>query len=167
MRLACLFSLDHRFLTIPPYPEMVLPSPENPNKIRFLSCVSPAVNEANAPLFTHFHLLLFPILLPKAIAMCCCVQRHKHVCPPPPPPRSPGLCLAPAFLDGDPLQTQPVLDPHPGSWLTRCPLSFTATFSRKLLSSPSSMGPPNAQRSSGFTLSRYINFGFEASRGQD
>lgn len=88
---------------------MVLLSSENPSKTGFLSSVSLAANEENSPLFTHFHLLLFPVLLPKAMAMSSCVQVHEHLSVPflphvcihhraPPPPLSPGLCLAPAVL---------------------------------------------------------------------
>lgn len=91
---------------------MVLPSSENPSKIGFLYHVSHAANEANARLFSHFHLLLFPVLLPKAIATSSCVQMHQHVSVPTSTPAPSGLCWAPAFHVGT------LCDPHPGSWLT-------------------------------------------------
>lgn len=134
-----LLYLDHRFLIIPPYPEMVLPSSENPSKIGFLSRVSHAANEANAPLFSHFHLLLFPVLLPKAIATSSCVQMHQHVSVPTSTPAPPGLCWVQPFILG------PFADcARPSSrFVAHSALTPSQpTFSQKLLSSPSSMGPP-------------------------
>lgn len=123
VRLTSLFYLDHRFLTIPPYPEMVLRSSENPSKIGSLSRVSHAANEANAPLFSHFHRPPFPLLLLKTIARSSRVQMHPHV-------RVLASTLLPTDSSPscwDPLQT--VLDPRPGSRLTLP--SLQPTFSQK------------------------------------
>lgn len=102
---------------------MVLPSSENPSKIGFLSRVSHAANEANAPLFSHFQLLLFPILLPKAIATSSCVQMHQHVSVPTSTPAPPGFCWAPAFHVGTLCRLCETFIQVPGSL---CPQSFTA-----------------------------------------
>lgn len=119
---------------------MVLQSSENPNKIGFLSRVSDAANEANAPLFSHFHLLLFPILLPKAITLSSCEQMHKHVSVPTSTPAPQGSAGLQPFLWG------PLADcARPSSrFVAHSALTPSQpTFSQKLLSSPSNMGPPH------------------------
>lgn len=139
MRLTSLFSLDHRFLIIPPCPEMVLQSSENPGKTGFLSCISHTANEANAPLFTHFHLLLFPVLLPKAIAMCSCVRMHKHVGVPTSTPTPQGSAwLQPSLLG--PFTDTACARPSSGFMAHSALSPPQLTFSQKLFSSPSSLG---------------------------
>lgn len=108
---------------------MVLLSSDSPSKMGFLSCVCHATHEnvLSSPISTH--LLLFPVLLPKAIAMCSCVQIHKHVCVRHSHPSFPTALLGSSLTFGDPLQRQPVQ----GSWLTlpsllHCPGSPKSCF---------------------------------------
>lgn len=97
--------------------------------------------------------------------MCSCVKMHKHEVPSLPPSLSalPGSSL-PYW---DPLQIQPVLDPHVGSWLTLP--SDTALDTRKSCFQilPVWGLPCRQGASSGCTLPFHGNFGFEAARDQN
>lgn len=135
---------------------MVLQASENPSKIGFLYQVSHAANEPNAPLFSHFHLLLFPILLPKPIATSSCVQMHQHVSVPTSTPAPPGLCWAPAFHVGT------LCDPHPDSWLTLPSLLHSPRSPISCFQVLPVWALPRGQRSPwGFTLCYYVNFGLK------
>lgn len=164
VRLTSLFYLGHRYLIIPPSPEMVLQSSENPSKMGFLSRVPHAANEANAPLFSHFHRRLFPILLPKAIARSSCVQMHQPVSVPASTPAPQGSARLQPFLLG------PFADcARPSSrFMAHSALSPAHVLPKAAFKSFQCGAPPRGQRPpSGFTLVYYANFGFQASRDQD
>lgn len=166
VRLTSLFYLDHCFLTIPPYPEMVLQSSENPSKIGSLSRVSHAANEANAPLFSHFHRPPFPLLLLKTIARRSRVQMHQQVrvlASTLLPKGSRGSAPAPRW---NPLQT--VLDPRPGSLPAHSAFSPAHILPKSCFQVLLGWALPRGQRPpSEFTLFCYANVGFQASRDQD
>lgn len=98
-------------------------------------------------------------------SMCSCVHLHKQVCGA--PPCFPRALLRSSVPCWDALQVQPVLGPHPHSWLTLPSLLYCPGSPKSCFQVLPGWGLPHAQGSSSeFTLSYNDNVGFEASRDQ-